>query len=200
MKLFFDCETTGLPNFNARARDPSQPHLVQAAFLVADDDGSVTEHCSLVRPDGWRIPDEVVAIHKISQERAEKDGISEQQVTEDFFGLARRAQMTVAHNHMFDKFIFRIAGRRYGLMSDADDAWWKALPMFCTMKAMTNVCEIPPTEAMVASGRNWFKSPNLAEAYRHATGQTLSGAHDALADVRACKAVYDWIHQKPVAV
>ena len=38
MKLFFDVETTGLADFNKRARDPSQPHIVQLAALFTLDD------------------------------------------------------------------------------------------------------------------------------------------------------------------
>ena len=30
--LFLDSETTGLPDFNKRARDPAQPHMVHDAL------------------------------------------------------------------------------------------------------------------------------------------------------------------------
>jgi len=57
---------------------------------------------------------------------------------------------------------------------------------FCTMKEMTPICKIP--------GRyDEFKWPRLTEAYRHAFGGEFGNAHDALADVRACKEIYFWL-------
>ena len=38
-----------------------------------------------------------------------------------------------------------------------------------------------------------FKWPNLQEAHQHAFGKPFDGAHDAMADLRACKDVYFWL-------
>lgn len=92
----------------------------------------------------------------------------------------------VAHNKSFDMFLIRIALRRYGLLTDDMDAWWKALPTFCTMKATTNLCALP-------GKRGGFKWPKLIEAYRHAFGEDFSGQHDAMADVKACARLHRWI-------
>jgi hypothetical protein len=58
---------------------------------------------------------------------------------------------------------------------------------------MVNICKLPskyPGE---------YKWPRLIEAYRHAFGKDFTGAHDALADVRACKEIYFWLKvQTPV--
>ena len=35
-----------------------------------------------------------------------------------------------------------------------------------------------------------FKWPKLTEAFRHFIGKDMEGAHDALADVRGCAAVF----------
>ena len=60
MILFWDSETTGLPDFNLRARDPAQPHIVQLAAILTDDGGSVYEsHNVIIKPDGWTITKEV---------------------------------------------------------------------------------------------------------------------------------------------
>lgn len=187
MILFFDCETTGLPNFNERARHPSQPHMVQlAAMLMADDGTELESHNVIIKPDGWEIPAEVSAIHGITNEIA-RCGIAEINASGLLLAMIQKATLIVAHNITFDKFIARIAMRRCELITDADDLWWKQLPTFCTMHATTNICKLPGSFA------NKFKWPKLQEAYQHAFGETLDGAHDALADVRACARIYRWL-------
>lgn len=185
MKLFFDTETTGLPDFNKRARDPAQPHIVQLAAMLIDDGGrAVEEHNVIIKPDGWTIPTEASDVHGITNEIAQC-GIPERTAAALLLEMVRKASEIVAHNIQFDKFIARIAMRRFELMTDAEDQWWKQLPTFCTMKAMTSVCKLP--------GPFGFKWPKLQEAHKHAFGTEFDGAHDALADVRACHRVYQWI-------
>lgn len=43
---------------------------------------------------------------------------------------------------------------------------------------------------MKAVGRFHHKTPNLGEAYRHFFGRDFDGAHNALADVSACRDIY----------
>lgn len=43
------------------------------------------------------------------------------------------------------------------------------------------------------TGKADFRAAPDAEAYQHATGKPLVDAHDALADVRACKEVYFYL-------
>jgi DNA polymerase-3 subunit epsilon len=186
MILFLDTETTGLADFNKRARDPSQPHMVQMAAILTDDlGGALEEHNVLIKPDGWTIPKEASDVHKITDEIA-AIGIAEKHAAEILLAMIRKSQLLVGHNIMFDKFIARIAMRRFELITDEDDAAWKATPTFCTMREMTNVCQLPGKFA----GK--FKWPNLGEACQH-IGKPLVGAHDAMADLRACKEVYFWL-------
>lgn len=190
MTLFFDCETTGLPNFNERARHPSQPHIVQlAAMLMADDGTELESHNVIIKPDGWEIPAEVSAIHGITNSIAQC-GIPEKTASELLLAMVKKAALIVAHNITFDKFIARIAMRRYELITDADDLWWKQLPTFCTMHATTNLCKLQGSFA----GK--FKRPKLQEAYQHAFGEKFDGAHYALADVRACARIYRWLQDR----
>lgn len=189
--LFLDCETTGLADFNKRARDPSQPHIVQLAAILTDEDGREREgHNMIVRPDGWDIPKEASDVHGITNEIATEFGLSERQVAAIFLIMLKKAKLLIAHNLQFDKFIARIAMRRYDLITDADDAWWKAFPTFCTMRAMTDICKLP------GKFEGKFKWPKMQEAYFTAFGKTYDGAHDAMADLRACKDVYFWLKKR----
>ena len=192
MIAFLDTETSGLPDINKRASDPSQPHIVQLACILTTDLGQVVDSYSfVVKPEGWTIPKEVSDIHGITTEVAADIGVPEKQVLETFLESLTQAQLLVAHQVTFDKFICRIGLRRHGLFDDDKDAWWKAFPTFCTMRKMTDVCRLPnPT------GRSGFKWPRLTEAYMHAFGTPLAGAHDALADVKACKEIYFWMLQR----
>jgi len=105
--------------------------------------------------------------------------------------MLRKSQLLVGHNIQFDKFIARIAMRRFELITDEDDAAWKAMPTFCTMREMTDICKLPGKFA----GK--FKWPKLGEACQH-IGKPLVGAHDAMADLRACKEVYFWLKARKV--
>jgi DNA polymerase-3 subunit epsilon len=198
MLLYLDTETSGLPDFNKRARDPAQPHIVQMAAILTDDlGGALEEHNVIIKPDGWTIPKEASDVHGITDETA-AIGIPEKLAAEILLAMIRKSQLLIGHNIQFDKFIARIAMRRFELITDADDAAWKSMPTFCTMKSMTPICKIPPTAKMVATGRTFFKSPKLQEAYQTAFGKPFEKAHDALADLRACKDIYFWLKARKV--
>jgi DNA polymerase-3 subunit epsilon len=190
MTLFFDTETTGLPNFNERARHPSQPHIVTFGALLCDDDGGeIEQHDLLVKPDGWTIPKEASDVHGITDELAVL-GIPEAEVARLAVRLFREADLIVAHNLQFDKFLCRCAARRYDVISDADDQWWKGIAGFCTMRASTPICKLP---GKFAGQHKW---PKLSEAYQHAFGEQFDGAHSALADCRAAKRLFHWLNNR----
>jgi DNA polymerase-3 subunit epsilon len=191
MKLFFDTETNGLPDYNKRARDPSQPHIVQLAAIMVDDALVPQERYNVIcKPDGWEISEELAAIHGISHARALEVGIPEAEACTTLLRMIREAEQICAFNVSFDKFIARIGMRRFGLITDEDDQWWKALPTYCVMKPMTDICRIP-----FPNGRgSRFKWPKLHEAYRHAFNEELEGAHDALVDIMATIRLYQFLH------
>ncbi|MBU0601095.1 MAG: 3'-5' exonuclease [Gammaproteobacteria bacterium] len=195
--LFYDTETTGLPDFKAPSEAEHQPHIVQLAALLVDLDTRETLRTIdvIICPDGWFIPDESSAVHGITQEHALEVGISEASAIKEFMDLWA-GRLRIAHNEQFDARILRIALMRFlgdvshsppGL-SIADE--WKQSRAECTARMATPVCAIPPTERMKAAGRFHHKTPNLGEAYRHLFGRDFEGAHNALADVSACRDIY----------
>lgn len=194
--LFFDTETNGLPDFNKRARDPSQPHIVQLAAVLTDFAGNVIETYNVIcKPDGWEITQELSDIHGITHAHALSVGMPESEACAVLLDMIRRAKLVCAFNIMFDKFIARIGMRRFDLMSDEDDAWWKSMPTFCAMHPMTNLCRLPFQNGRPGRG-GAFKFPKLQEAYQHAFGETFDKAHDALADITATIRLYLWICEK----
>lgn len=189
--LIYDTETTGLPLFKEPSEDPRQPHIVQLGALLVDLDSRevMAEMDVIIRPEGWVIPPEMTAIHGITQEIALERGIPAPYVLRTFRELWIQADLRVAHNEQFDARIVRIAAMRHpdaGLDPDV----WKAGQAECTQRLSTPILKLPPTDKMQKVGRFHFKSANLAEAYQHFMGQPIAGAHSAIADARACMAVY----------
>ena len=65
MFLFFDTETTGLPQrWNAPVTDVDNwPRLVQLAWIMCDDKGNIIEERSdIIKPEGFSIPVEASLI------------------------------------------------------------------------------------------------------------------------------------------
>lgn len=190
--LFYDSETTGIPQWSLPSEDPSQPRITQlAAELLDEDTGTVLAYMDfLIKPEGWTIPPELEALTGITNERANLFGVPIAQVLPIFSDMWKKSTMRVAHNESFDMRMVRIELMRSQAHGEEYADYWKAGPAFCTQTKSTKLINLPPTEKMLAAGRNNAKSPNLGEAYFHFTGEKLEGAHNAAVDLRACKAVY----------
>jgi DNA polymerase-3 subunit epsilon len=184
--LVWDVESSGLPLWKEPSGHPDQPHLVQLAAILLDvDSGEREDFDSIVSPDGWVIPDETAAIHGITTERALAEGRPEADVLTDFDALWKRCDLRVAHVETFDARMLRIAYKRFRGDEEADA--WKAGNAACTAKLSAPICNLPPTDKMMAAGRNYAKTPKLIEAYQHFFGKDFAGeAHSATADVAAC--------------
>lgn len=207
--LFYDTETTGLPDFKAPSEMPHQPHIVQLGAVLVDE--TTREELAvldvIIRPDGWEISDEAAAVHGITMERALAEGIPEAEAVEQFMAMWQRCCEAgggrVAHNEKFDARILRIALMRFANVEQADA--WKEGPARCTCVAATPILNLPPTEKMIRAGFGRKpKQANLGEAFEFFTGRPLEGAHSAIVDVRACATVHwaiqDGIRERVTAV
>jgi DNA polymerase-3 subunit epsilon len=190
MILFYDTETTGLPDFNARSHDPKQPHIVQLALVTCNEDGTdAGAKVLIVKPDGWTIPAETTAIHGISQERALAEGVPERHAVASFVVAQGMCNLRVAHNESFDRRIMRIAMTRLGLERDFIEMV-EGRASYDTCDKAKPIVNLPPTERMIAKGMTGPKPPKLTECIKHFFGEDMQGAHDALADARACARIY----------
>ncbi len=179
--LFFDTETTGLPKkFSVPPeQDPDNwPRIVQIAWAGYDDAGreEFVRDC-IIAPDGFEIPADAARIHGITTERARAEGGPIAPVLEAFVGDAGRCGQLVAHNADFDLPIITAECIRYDIEHPL-----AATPAFCTMKSREVIkhCKIPN------KWRQGYKWPRLDELHTVCFGEGFDGAHDALADVRAC--------------
>lgn len=191
MFLFYDTETTGLPDFKAPSEAPHQPHMVQLAAVLVDPTTrkAVQSLDVIIQPAGWQISEEVAAVHGISHERATLLGVEEHAALSLFLQLWRRCARRIGHNEQFDARILRIAMMRYGIQERLIEDFHSG-PTECTQRLATPIMKLPPTAKMVAAGRNHSKSANLSEAYEYFTGKPLVDAHSAMADALACAEVY----------
>lgn len=176
MYLFLDTETTGIPrNYKAPVSDlKNWPRLVQVAWLVADESATeITSAKHVIKPDGFIIPPDAVAIHGITTEVALRDGVILGSVLEELIPHIQEASVLVAHNMQFDQ---NILGAELLRMGHTNVLSSKV--RICTMQSSTNYCQLP--------GRYGYKWPTLQELHKILFKQTFGGAHDALKDVRAC--------------
>ena len=184
--LFVDTETTGLPQWHLPADAPSQPRVVDLAGLLCDADGKeVGRFESIVKPDGWTIPDEAAGIHGITTETALAQGRPIAEVIDGFDALLAQASILVAYNLRFDDKLLRGERRRLGRPDG-----FGTTPVFCCMKASLPLCKIPPTGRMVKAGFTKFKTPKLGEAIQILLKRKHVGAHRAMADVVATRDLF----------
>ena len=178
--LFLDTETTGIPDRSAHWETDfeSYPHVVQIAWIYGD-----IQESHIIRPTGWEIPDETVAVHGITTEYAIEHGEPFAFVIDRLIAFCSKAGLICGHNIHFDTGIIkanilRELGHEYYDSNDVETALYKGKRIDTMRPTMKWV------DARFASGR--LKFPNLGELYsRCFPGETFP-AHDALED---CKAV-----------
>jgi DNA polymerase III epsilon subunit-like protein len=183
--LFFDTETTGFLSNKLPRDDPGQPRIVQLAAILAGFDGTIHgQLCLLIQQLGQPIPQPAFDVHKKSTELCDRAGVDIQTALEMFFQLQTKAELLVAHNLNYDLGVVACEVARYGITPEVTNT-------FCTMLSTTDICRIP-----TARGYKW---PKLVEAYRFFFQEDFSGAHDALADVRACMRIYFELQKRGLA-
>ncbi len=184
--LAYDTETTDLPHKKLSRSDPRQPHIVQLAALLVDENGNELRSMNrLIKPQGYtKINPKAQEAHGISFEQAMDTGIPRAEALEEFLALAGPCQMMVAHNKAFDLQLLDFAFIREFKQTSPTV---KSKKQFCTMEAWTPIIKIPPTEKMRFYGFGPYKNASLTECYVHCFGHEFEGAHDAMADVKAVR-------------
>lgn len=200
MLLAYDCESTGLIDFKKPSNDPCQPHIIQVAAILIDDDGVEQERMNeYVKPDGWELPEEITKLTGITQEKLLAEGKPIAEVVAKFIELWRKCNLCIAHNDSFDRRLFRIEmARLFGKVELLEE--WKQAPYFCTMKESTAIINLPPTAKMIAAGFLKPKSPKLEEAFEFYFQKKPEISHDAMADVESTLAIYLKMTEKPSEV
>ena len=178
MYIVFDTETTGkAKNFSAPITDFNNwPRMVQIAWKVFDRNGiEIDSQNLIIKPQGFIIPDDVIKIHRISNERAKQEGIPLRDALEKFSNAIKNSKYLIAHNISFDENVVGCEYLREGMHNCVRD-----IQHIDTMKLTTEFVGIPNSR-----GRSGFKYPSMTELHYKLFNRGFEGAHDALVDVEA---------------
>ncbi|MFJ9038048.1 3'-5' exonuclease [Streptomyces sp. NPDC102406] len=163
----FDLETTGT--------DPREARIVTGAVIEVRD-GAVLGHRQWLADPGVPIPDDAVAVHGISNERARAEGAPADRVADAIadvlVGYWRTGVPVVAYNAAFDLTLLCAELARYGLPSLRDRLGTDPAPV------------IDPYTIDRTADRYRRGKRNL-EAVCTEYGVPLDTAHDASADALA---------------
>jgi len=174
--LIFDTETTGLPEFTKKHDDPDQPHVVQLGMELTDDaKREVLMSVNLLIAADKESSPQALDVHKKTSKFLDKVGLPSENVIHLFIILTSKVDRLVAHNFDFDEWMMKCECARLDLNYPTN------LSTFCTMKNSKR-------KGTHAGQQKW---PKLMEIYREMVDpKGFTDAHDALADVTACRKVF----------
>lgn len=178
--LFFDTETTGLPSDRIPASKISGiwPNLVSIAWILANEDGVILHsEYHIVKPINWIIPEQSVAIHKITKTIADKYGMELREVIDRFMWYVNECDVIVAHNLNFDQNVINNALKwQLGKAMMIED-YGKRL--FCTMHNGRTIVGTP----CKTPGK--FRNVKLVDMYITLFGREPNGVlHNAMTDTQ----------------
>ena len=196
--LVFDTETTGLPvDQSAPLTDSAKwPHIIQLSFMLFNTDTKeILEYSdSIIQLDAAiDISPGSIAIHQITQQRSQAEGIPIKHALANFAEHASDADIIVGHNILFDKRMLMVEFHR-NKMRNCLYKNGLPIPEYCTMKRTTDLCKLPTTNKK--TGEVYNKYPTLAELHVHLFHTKPRGTHNAIADVMICLRCYIMLNYK----
>ena len=175
--LHMDWETDGL-NISGQPSDhPDQPGAVSISAVLDDDDGNTIDTFDTLIIPVRPIPPEVVAIHGITTEQAQTQGINVSDAIDRLAGMAQQADVLSAFNFFFDFKMAKIGCARSGAHGETIRRMLETKSSICTMDG-----------ARKHLGAGWFIK--LGVAYEKLFGETHVRAHEAKADIEAHRRIF----------
>lgn len=185
--LFFDTETTGLYSKGAHYSTDFDtfPYIVQIAWqLVNKSNEILIKQDYIIKPDGYKIPDDATAIHHITTEQALMQGMDITTVLRHFIMDCQTADKIVAHNIYFDTSIIKANILKLGIKLDDVN---KALDKEKRVDTMNKTVKF--VNARFDDGRPG-KWPKLEELYFKLFNKETEGNHRSDVDVEILKECY----------
>ena len=163
MIVFCDTETTGI---GPTAR------VIQIAMDLCMDDGRTVATLNTIVNQETPCHTKALEVHGITN-AMQANGIDRYIAGNLISKIAAEAHVIIGHNIPFD----------IEMCKQSFISLYLPFQSYCTMRQLTPVCKIP-------SPKGGLKWPKLSEAYRHFFNEDFANAHDAWADVQACKRLY----------
>lgn len=187
--IFIDTETTGIKRWD----NPTFiPQCVQVGAILQDLSTMrvLGELNAIIDLEGSEVPIEAAEVHGITTELSQAFGLPKDVVDVLLAHMIAKADCVIAHNIQFDLGILQ-------------DNLYKSYQMigkrgtFCTMVGSIYLVKAPLTNAQQRfflknpyKQEAAFKVPTLTEAHQYFFDRPFIGAHDAMADIRACRDIY----------
>jgi len=183
--IVLDTETNGLPNdYNfSPSRFEDWPDLLQLAWQVYDSNFQLVKESNYyVRRWDYTMDPDAERITGITSKTLDEEGTWINDILFELFYDIANASLLIGHNLSYDISTISAAKveveKRGGkIFIQNIDPNIDAISKFCTMKSTTNLVGIPWNDE--------YKYPTLQELYNHFFNEDYSGAHDAMADVKA---------------
>ncbi len=181
MNVFLDTETSGLPMFQGTGKRKfpdfkdvdkyNTCRLVSICWITYHNDNIIEQAYYVIKPNNFIISKESEAIHKISQEEAEKTGTDITKVLKQLYNTLDKCSNIIGHNIEFD--INVLLSECYRLKDNKMIKCLQSKHTICTM----------------LKGREFMKSrknPKLSELYRYLYNDEIENAHNAMVDTIIC--------------
>lgn len=177
--IICDTEGTGLFSYKDPADADGQPRMASLTMIFVNEALEVEKEYSVyIRPDGWKMTEGASKVNGLTDEFLNEHGVPVVEALNEYSSAIDNGRIMAAHNAQHDAKQIRAELRRAGM----DDRFERA-PNICTMRALTNICKIPPP-----GRRGGYKWPSLSEACVFFHMEEF-GDHTAKADAYACLAL-----------
>ena len=196
--LVFDTEATGLPKTKIINPDALHlwPHIVQFSYLIYDtelNDVVVVGDNIVNVGSGIDIPAESTAIHGITNQMSQTEGVSLSQILGGFFRELKTADRLVGHNISFDINLVIVELLRMIYHADPnsgnDDISTNKNNLhqianfkntYCTLQESIDLCAI---KAVTKLGKEYNKFPKLIELHQKLFQTMPNNLHNSLTDI-----------------
>jgi DNA polymerase III epsilon subunit-like protein len=195
--LVFDTEATGLPKTKIINPDALHlwPHIVQFSYLIYDtelNDVLVVGDNIVKVGAGINIPAESTAIHGITNQMSQTEGVSLSQALQGFFRDLQTADRLVGHNISFDvnlvivellRMIYNPASNSGADVSANKNNLHQIANFkntYCTLQESINLCAI---KAVTKLGKEYNKFPKLIELHQKLFRTIPNNLHNSLTDI-----------------